>query len=98
MVRTRDSTGALIGFASNVPSVILSYGKSNFGTSDTGTALADNSGTNVDEDTNSTATITFIARTATDNTAAPGGEFDDLVVWISPNLLMSRMLAAQKLP
>ena len=28
----------------------------------------------------------------------PAGEFDDLVVWLSPNILFSRMIAAGKLP
>jgi type II secretory pathway pseudopilin PulG len=30
--------------------------------------------------------------------SAPGGEFDDLFTWLSPNLLFSRMISAGKLP
>jgi type II secretory pathway pseudopilin PulG len=97
-VQTRDASGALVTQASNVPAVILSYGKNNWGASDTGLALSDNSGTNADEDTNNAATVTFINRNATDSTTAPGGEFDDLVLWLSPNVLMSRMVSAQRLP
>lgn len=29
---------------------------------------------------------------------APGGEFDDIVAWLSPNILYSRLIAAQRLP
>jgi len=29
---------------------------------------------------------------------APGGEFDDLLVWLSPNILYNRMVAAGRLP
>ena len=31
-------------------------------------------------------------------TDAPQGEFDDIVVWLSPNILYSRMIAANRLP
>lgn len=66
------------------PAVLFSYGKMNFGTTD--------------EVTNSTATtLTFVQRAATDNTAAPGGEFDDVVIWLSGNILFDRMMKAGKL-
>lgn len=29
---------------------------------------------------------------------APGGQFDDIMVWLSPNILYNRMIAAGKLP
>ena len=29
---------------------------------------------------------------------APNGEFDDIVVWLSPNILFNRMIAAGRLP
>lgn len=39
----------------------------------------------------------FVSHTPTPATAG-NGEFDDLVIWISPNVLINRMVAAGKLP
>ena len=46
---------------------------------------------NADEAENAAQTLNFIAR-PTDN------EFDDIVEWISPFVLKSKMLTAQRLP
>jgi hypothetical protein len=105
-VQTRNPlSGTLINLASGIPAVIFSYGRNSWGTSADGDAIADKSATNVDEDANNTSATssgspatTFISRTYTNNTSAIGGEFDDLVVWISPNILFNRMVAAGKLP
>ena len=65
-----------------------------------GVALPDESATNVDEDANAAAATnpasSFIARNP--GRVAGGGEFDDIVVWLSPNILCSRLLAAGRLP
>ena len=42
-------------------------------------------------------TVVF-SRLPTDNAAAPGGEFDDLVSWIPTSILMGKMVQAGKLP
>lgn len=99
-VQTRDPNPpyGLISLATQVPAVVTSRGKKNWGTTDAGIALGDDSATNVDEDTNDSATATFISRVKTDNTAAPGGEFDDIVIWLPSSVLMARMVAAGKLP
>jgi prepilin-type N-terminal cleavage/methylation domain-containing protein len=97
-VRTRDSSGSLVNLATNVPAVVFSSGKNNWGTGDTGNLFADPSTTNADEDSNNAATTTFISRTITDNTVAPGGEFADVVTFLSVNILFNRMVAAGKLP
>ena len=82
-----------------VPAVIFSHGKNNFGTGDSGNILADSSTTNTDEGTNNDPTTNnFFSRIHSNNTAANGGEFDDLVVWVPLNTLMSRMVAAGRLP
>ena len=102
VVQTRDTNApfGLINLASNIPAIVFSNGKNNWGTSDFGIALSDTSvpDTNIDEDTNNSATVTFISRTLTEVKTAPGGEFDDLVIWISPTVLMGRMVTAAKLP
>lgn len=89
---------APVNLATNVPAVVFSHGRNNHGTSDAGTAFADSSTTNLDEDSNDTATGTFFSRVNTDNLSATGGEFDDIVVWLSPNILFNRLVAAGKLP
>jgi len=97
-VQTRDGAGAAIALAAQVPAVIFSHGKGRWGTSDTGTALADGSATNVDEDVNDAGPTSYFSRLAADNTATAGGEFDDMVVWISSNILFNRMITAGRLP
>ncbi len=106
--QTRDSSGTAIYLAGQgtcstsnqcVPAVIFSHGRNNFGTSDSGTALANSSTTNVDETSNNVpSTNNFFSRIHSNNTTVAGGEFDDIVVWISLNTLMSRMVAAGQLP
>lgn len=81
-----------------VPAVILSHGRNNFGTSDSGIAQTNNSATNLDETKNSVNTDNFFSRIRSSNTTEDGGEFDDLVVWVPLNTLMSRMVAAGQLP
>jgi prepilin-type N-terminal cleavage/methylation domain-containing protein len=106
-VQTRDAAGTaayLAGSASCttsnqcVPAVIFSQGKSRGGTTDTGAALADGSSTNSDEDINNAGPVNYFSRTLSDNTALPGGEFDDMVVWLSGNTLVNHMVSAGKLP
>ena len=96
IVKTRDSSGNLINIASGVPVVIISHGKNGFGgNNDDGGAIV--AATSADEITNATAANNFVSRTIT----APGAglaEFDDLVIWLSPNILFNRMVAAGKLP
>jgi len=48
-------------------------------------------GTAGDELENANSTLTFVSRT-------PGTSFDDLVIWIAPSILMSKMVAAGRLP
>jgi hypothetical protein len=80
------------------PAVLFSFGKANFGMNDVGTVVANLSGppvTNLDEVTNSgPATLTFVQRAASENADPPGGEFDDIVIWLSSNILFRRMLDA----
>lgn len=54
-------------------------------------------GTGLDEAANLDGNRVFISHTPTPSTAA-NGEFDDLMIWLSPNILFNRMVAAGKLP
>jgi type II secretory pathway pseudopilin PulG len=53
--------------------------------------------TGADELANSGANRTFVSHTQSP-ADAPQGEFDDLVTWISPNILYNRMISAGRLP
>lgn len=113
-IRGRDDTGNFIylfGQAANcaidkpcAPAVIFSHGQNRLGTTIDGTPLAGGTATSLDEISNNTgstgpsAGTIYISRTFTENTAVTGGEFDDLVTWLSPNILYNRMIAAGKLP
>lgn len=76
----------------NAVAVIYSLGK-NAATGGTGTDE------NANPNPNSTATAdqVFVSHSPTSE-GMPNGEFDDLVTWLSPNILYNRMLAAGRLP
>jgi prepilin-type N-terminal cleavage/methylation domain-containing protein len=106
VVQTRTSAGGLQNLATSQVAVVISYGPKNWGRTETGTDVADASSTNVDEDTNSAkfhcTTVAecsnFVSRPSASNSAMSGGEFDDLLVWVPQTILLSRMVAAGKLP
>ncbi len=91
------NTGGGSILSSNVPVVVISHGKNGNGAYNTqGTQLP--LGTDVDEQDNqlttggtATANTNFVSKT-------PTATFDDLVVWLSPNILFNRMVSAQRLP
>ncbi len=77
--------------ASNAVSVIYSTGK-NGGYGGTGADETENPNPNsADNDS------VFVSHTLAP-IGAENGEFDDMVVWISPNILFNRMVTAGKLP
>lgn len=75
----------------NAPVVIYSLGN-NAGTGGTGLDEAANPNPN-----SANNDQVFISHTPTD-AAAPNGEFNDIVTWISPNILYNRMISAGTLP
>lgn len=101
-IQTRDSLGNIqnLSNANDIPAAVVSMGKNGVWGYDTdGTQVGDASATNVDEDTNGNGNgQTFVSRIPSSNTAAAGGEFDDIVTWISPNVYINRMVAAGQLP
>jgi type II secretory pathway pseudopilin PulG len=98
-VRARDSSSAADApLASGVLAVVFSQGKRNWGTDNVGNALPDSAANNADEDANNTGPTKFYSRLFSTNPSLPGGEFDDLVTWLSPNILFNRMIAAGRLP
>lgn len=87
--------------ATAIPALVMSHGKNGYYATmpDAGSVIADGSATNIDEDTNGAAAGTdFVSKAISMDSATSGGEFDDIVTWISPNTLFNRMVAAGKLP
>jgi prepilin-type N-terminal cleavage/methylation domain-containing protein len=100
-VYTRDAAGALAyaAPAQDIPAVIVSHGANGAGGySELGVAVAGGGARNDDERSNAQSDVNFVARPSSGNPAQQGGEFDDIVVWVSPNILFNRMVAAQVLP
>lgn len=105
-IRACPTAACTSSVAALVPAVVLSHGKNGFGSINANTAVGVTTripcpGTppvcsadeteNIDNDNN------FVQRTLTPATT-PAGEFDDQVVWLSPNILFNRMVAAGRLP
>lgn len=104
-IRTRNAAGALTNLtnANIVPVVVLSHGSNGYGATGTdGAVRALPPGwpaNNVDENSNATGTTQFISRTPqAAGTTGTGGEFDDQLIWVSRWVLVSRMIAAARLP
>lgn len=75
--------------ASDLPAVIVSHGKRGAGAfTPAGSQIPGASG---DEAENADNDLSFVSRT-------PNDSFDDLVAWIIPSVLKSRMVAVGKLP
>lgn len=85
----KESGSSTANLASDLPVVIVSHGnRSAGGWKPDGTQQPGAIG---DEAENADADLTFIART-------PSDTFDDLVIWIAPSILKSKMVAAGRLP
>ena len=105
-VQTRDGTGTPTPLATGAIAVVLSYGANNWGHTTDLNDIIDSSGTNLDEDENNskfsctvaTDCTNFWSRAPAANSTALGGEFDDMLTWVTGNVLFSRMVAAGKLP
>ncbi|WP_374404369.1 type II secretion system protein [Niveibacterium sp.] len=82
-----------------VVAAIWSYGANGlFGTTPDGNLINGDAAGN-DETTNGTTSASVvIARDVSENAAAPGGAFDDEVIWLSRYVLFNRMITAGKLP
>lgn len=97
----KATTADVNNIATAIPAAVMSHGKNGYlGTTEGNTVIANPSVTNIDEQTNAPASVgtLFVSKVITEDTAATGGDYDDLVTWLSPNILFSRMVAAGRLP
>ena len=85
-ILTAATGGATI--ASGIPAVVISHGKNGYGAWNTSGNQNDFSSATADELDNKDDDINFVSNTS----------IDDQLVWISPSILMNRMIAAGKLP
>ncbi len=83
-----DCGAAAVTIADGIPAVVLSLGKNGATTPAASNIQLENT------DNSSTDTV-FIKSTKSD---VVGAEFDDIVKWIAPNTLYSRMIDAGELP
>jgi prepilin-type N-terminal cleavage/methylation domain-containing protein len=105
-IKTRAAPGTEALIADDVPAVIVSHGKNGLGATSVEGNARPNPPATTDENDNRDANTDFRSRTFstgegdcddTDN-AKPFCAFDDIVVWISPNILKNRMVTAGRLP
>lgn len=101
-VATRDARGQLVPATgvNDIPAALISFGGNGYGaTSAQNTRILDAGVGNLDEKTNlQSGGAALISRDPSTDPRAAGGAFDDMVSWISPNILYNRMVAAQRLP
>jgi prepilin-type N-terminal cleavage/methylation domain-containing protein len=83
---TSGSCATTAKLTDKAPAVLFSTGRN-----------APTGGVGNDEVANLNGDAVFVGHEPTPSTAA-NGEFDDLVVWLSPNILYNRMIAAGRLP
>ena len=86
--------------ADNVPAVILSHGKNGYGAMNgSSNTQIPTAGASTHETENvvgdTTRPNSMVSKTRSD---ASGQEFDDIVAWLSPNVLFNRLVTANKLP
>ncbi len=84
-------------YTSATPAVVLSHGKNGYGAISAANGIANPAPLGIDELENTNGNATFISRPQS-TVGATSGEFDDVVAWISPNILFNRMVAAARLP
>lgn len=88
-INVRVTTAGTL-LAANVPAVVVSHGSNGLG-GYLPTGLAMTASADADESENADADAEFVSKTFTST-------FDDHVTWVTPSILMHRMVAAQKLP
>lgn len=91
----------LLATLGSVACAVWSFGADGFFAANPDGSIVDGSAAGADETQNgsSSATdVTVVARDISENAAAPGGSFDDHVIWISRFVLFGRLITAGKLP
>lgn len=94
-LNVNDAASGGNSLALNVPAIILSHCQNGLGAINTA-GISNPAPSGADELANTDGSP-FVSH-ALAPTGAAGGEFDDQVTWLSPNILFNRMVQAGKLP
>ncbi|QSI77902.1 type II secretion system protein [Niveibacterium microcysteis] len=99
-VQGGQALGTRIASDGAAVAAIWSFGPNGlFGTTADGNTIDGSATAGADETTNGTNSASVvISRPISENAGAPGGAFDDEVIWISRYVLFNRMITAGKLP
>lgn len=109
-VSNKGSDKNTSSLVTTAPALVMSFGPNGYGAiHEDNNAQAAPPAQNADETTNSSsANPGYLSRTPSASQAAiacsdikpgvPFCEFDDMVIWLSPNILFNRMIAAGRLP
>jgi prepilin-type N-terminal cleavage/methylation domain-containing protein len=94
-------SGALVSANSRPAAIVISDGSNGFGAINTIQATPTNKqpappATALDETENTNGNVTFVSHVPTQSGSV--NEFDDLLVWISPKILINRMVIVGRLP
>ncbi len=98
-IKINGESGALVSTLSQPAAVILSHGMNGFGAINinaTSPANKEPNPTAADELENSDDDVTFVSHVPSPQGSA--NEFDDMLVWISPKVLINKMITAERLP
>jgi prepilin-type N-terminal cleavage/methylation domain-containing protein len=100
-IQINGESGALVSTSSRPAAIILSHGSNGFGAISTIQATPDNqlptpAAGQVDELENTDGDLVFVSHVPTPKGSA--NEFDDMLIWISPKVLINRMIVAGRLP
>jgi prepilin-type N-terminal cleavage/methylation domain-containing protein len=93
-IQERDEAGKLSTITYNAIVVLFSHGKNGYGAKTVKGTTIDSSHAGEDETVNNTnGSTTFITRKAVDSSSAPGGAFDDVITYMTPNDLLQPLLS-----
>lgn len=99
-ITINGENGALVSTNSRPLAIILSHGSNGFGATNTNQNVATNKESvpsGADELENTDSDVTFVSHPPT-SIGSRSGEFDDMLIWISPKVLINRMIMAGRLP
>jgi type II secretory pathway pseudopilin PulG len=97
VIQHKDEAGNPSTITYNAIVVLFSHGKNGYGANTVKGTIIDSSHAGEDETKNNTDLTTFIIRNAVDSSSAPGGAFDDVITYMTPNDLLQPLLSEHTL-
>lgn len=100
VIYAEDPSTSIISSGGHLAAAIISFGANGYGATNTNKDASTNkqpAPTGVDELENTNVDENFISHPPTVQ-GSTNGEFDDMLIWISPKVLINRMIMAERLP